>query len=137
MVGINNNKGFSLIELVMFIVVGGIFLPASLIAFTSALDNYSRPDYYMKAKFYAEKRMSEITNRYFDNIVSGLCTSPTSEGDGYTTECSIVTVNPDDLSITDPDNYYKRVMVTVKYSGLMDSTGYSITTIVTKRPKKT
>lgn len=129
-----NNKGFTLIELIIFIIIGGIFLPASFVAFTSVMNNYSRPDYYVKAMFYADKRMAEITNNTYDNITSALCTSPnspTDEGGGYTTECSVVTINPD-LSTTNPNPNYKRITVTVRYSGLLSD--YIIKTIVTKRP---
>jgi len=76
-----NNKGFTLIELVMFIVVGGIFLPASMIAFTSVMNNYSRPDYTIKARFYAEKRMSEITNRLYRISLSGHAVTRMKAGD--------------------------------------------------------
>jgi len=129
-----NNKGFTLIELVMFIVIGGIFLPASMIAFTSVMNNYSRPDYTIKARFYAEKRISEITNRLYSDIVAGSC-SNTDEDEGYTTECSIVTVNPDTLTTTTPDANYKRITVAVKHVGLL--TDHIVVTMVAKRPKKT
>jgi prepilin-type N-terminal cleavage/methylation domain-containing protein len=127
-----NNKGFTLIELIIFIIIGGIFLPASFVAFTSVMNNYSRPDYYVKAMFYADKRMAEITNNPYDNITqASLCSTPTTEGGGYTTECSVVTINPD-LSTTSPNPNYKRITVTVKYSGLLSD--YIIKTIVTRRP---
>ncbi|HNT30125.1 MAG TPA: prepilin-type N-terminal cleavage/methylation domain-containing protein [bacterium] len=128
-----NNKGFTLIELIIFIIVGGIFLPVSMIAFTSVMNSYSRPDYYVKAKFFAEKRMAEITNTPYDSITqASFCSTPTDEGDGYTTECSVNTINPIDLSTTSPSPYYKRITVTVKYSGLLSD--YVIKTIVTRRP---
>jgi prepilin-type N-terminal cleavage/methylation domain-containing protein len=130
-----NNKGFTLIELIIFIIIGGIFLPVSMIAFTSVMNSYSRPDYYVKAKFFAEKRMAEITNTPYNSIdcitTPNLC-SQKPEGDGYTTECSVDTINPIDLSTTSPSPYYKRITVTVRYSGLLSD--YIIQTIVTRRP---
>lgn len=131
-----DNKGFTMIELIMFIIIGAIFLPASMIAFTSVMNDYSRPDYYMKARFYAEKRMSEVTNRFYDNITSAVCADET-EG-GYTIKCAVDNINSDDLSITNPTSdgtYYtfKRVTVTVQRLGLED---YVISTIVTRRPRK-
>lgn len=131
-----NNRGFTLIELVMFIVIGGIFLPASLIAFTSVMNNYSRPDYYLKARFYAEKRISEITNRYYDKIVPGDCPTVT-EGSDYTVECTIVAVTQA-LAVSGTQTYsepYKRVVVTVKHTGLIGGE-HSVATIVTRRPRK-
>ncbi len=136
-----NKKGFTLIELIMFIIIGAIFLPASMIAFTSVMSNYSRPDYYVKAKFYADKRMAEITGNSYDNITAaGLsCSTPavftaeSSPDDGYTTGCIIESINPFDLSTKSPtSNYYKKITVTVRYSRLLSD--YTISTIVTRRP---
>lgn len=130
-----NDKGFTLIELIMFIIIGAIFLPASMIAFTSVMSNYSRPDHYVKARFYADKRMAEITSKPFDTISpSSLNPCPdTDEGGGYTTGCVIELINPNDLSTKTPTSiYYKRITVTVRYSGLLSD--YTIATIVTRRP---
>lgn len=136
-----NDKGFTLIELVMFIIIGAIFLPASMIAFTGVMSNYSRPDYHVKARFYADKRMAEITNRPYDDIllgVSDLCPatfSPeASPDDEYKTKCAIVAINPDLTQSSQTDNKvpYKRITVTVTYSGLLSD--YVIRTIVTRRP---
>jgi len=140
-----NNKGLTLIELIIFIIIGGIFLPVSMIAFTSVLNSYSRPDYYVKAKFFADKRMAEITNTPFDSIppgVSNLCpdsfTAEASPDNNYSTKCTIVSINPDLSVLSSPDvtdpykDPYKRITVTVKYSGLLSD--YIIQTIVTRRP---
>lgn len=139
-----NDKGFTLIELIIFIIIGAIFLPVSMIAFTSVMNNYSRPDYYVKARFYADKRMAEITSNAYDNITAaGLSCSATSPpavftaesapDNGYTTGCVIELINPNDLSTTSPTSiYYKRITVTVRYSGLLSD--YTISTIVTRRP---
>jgi prepilin-type N-terminal cleavage/methylation domain-containing protein len=136
-----NDKGFTLIELIMFIVIGAIFLPACMIAFTSVMGNYSRPDYYVKARFYADKRMAEITNNQYDDITVGtsvLCPNSTAEAwpdDKYTTTCAIAAINPDLTISSDQTNNkapYKRITVTVTYSGLLSP--YIISTIVTRRP---
>ena len=114
----------------MFIIIGAIFLPASMIAFTSVMNNYSRPDYYVKARFYADKRMAEITSKPYDAM---LCSVLTPDEDPYKTVCVIDPINPFDLS-NEPltPNYYKRITVTVTYSDLYTD---QISTIVTKRPK--
>jgi len=144
-----NNKGFTLIELIIFIIIGGIFLPASFVAFTSVMNNYSRPDYYMKAMFYADKRMAEITNNPYVSILPNVPIPPTglscsdtfpptnftpeaAPDAGYTTGCVIEFINPDLHTTANPNSNYKRITVTVKYSGLLSD--YTISTIVTKRP---
>jgi len=140
-----NDKGFTLIELIMFIVIGAIFLPASMIAFTSVMNNYSRPDHYVKARFYADKRMTEITSKPYDNITAGelSCYTTSSPADSdfrtesasddkYKTACRIETINPFDLSTKSPTSaYYKKVTVTVKHSDVLIDT---ISTIITRRP---
>lgn len=139
-----NDKGFTLIELIMFIIIGAIFLPASMIAFTSVMNNYSRPDYYVKARFYADKRMAEITSKPYDDITPAklscsATSSPTdftaesAPDDGYATGCVIELINPSDLSTKSPtSSYYKKITVKVTYSGLLGP--YVISTIVTRRP---
>lgn len=130
----------------MFIIIGAIFLPASMIAFTSVMGNYSRPDYYVKAKFYADKRMAEITSNTYDDITAaGLScstsspatafTAESSPDNGYTTGCVIELINPFDLSTKPPTSiYYKKITVTVRYSLLLSD--YTISTIVTRRPNQ-
>lgn len=110
-----------------------------MIAFTSVMNNYSRPDYYVKARFYADKRMAEITSNTYDNIKVGstdLCPDKKSEADGgYETECAILAINNDLTISSDQTNNeapYKRITVTVRYSGLLSD--YTISTIVTRRP---
>jgi hypothetical protein len=128
----------------MFIIIGAIFLPASMIAFTSVMSDYSRPDYYVKARFYADKRMAEITNNTYDNIIPSPCptalstlptTPETAPDNGYGTGSCVDTINAYDLSTTTTplSPYYKRITVTVRYSGLLND--YVISTIVTRRPK--
>ena len=63
----SNNKGFTLIELIIFIIVGAIILPTSFIAFTSAMKYFSTPDYYVKARFYAEQKMEELTSNTYSS----------------------------------------------------------------------
>lgn len=136
-----NDKGFTLIELIMFVIIGAIFLPVSMIAFTGVMSNYSRPDYYVKAMFYADKRMAEITSKPYDDIKVGssdLCPGKVYEAppdDAYETECAILAINNDRTISSDQTNNkapYKRITVTVAYSGLLSP--YAISTIVTRRP---
>lgn len=116
-----------------------------MIAFTSVMSNYSRPDYYVKARFYADKRMAEITSQPYDDIepaklscssdasVPPAFTAESAPDNAYSTGCVIEWINPFDLSTKSPtSSYYKRVTVTAKHSGLLGD--YSISTIVTRRP---
>jgi Tfp pilus assembly protein PilE len=64
----NRDKGITLIELIVFILVGGIFIPLAYIAFTSALRESTTPDAYVKARFIAEAKMEDITRERFVNL---------------------------------------------------------------------
>jgi prepilin-type N-terminal cleavage/methylation domain-containing protein len=152
-----SKKGFTLIELVIFIVIGAIVLPASFVAFTAAIKHFSTPDYYVKARFFAEQKMEELTSNPYCcvclNYTSLTCPSacPASSSSctiesndsvwrdtpetGFirTWEICYVTsgaIDPNGCSSSETD--YKRIRV-----GITPPSGpdYVVKTIVTKRPK--
>jgi len=151
-----SNKGFTLIELIIFIIVGGIFLPLAMIAFTSAMKSASVPDYTVKARFYAEQKMEELTSNPYCcvclNYASLTCpaTCPTASAcsvesnysvwrdspeTGFirTWEICYVTssdIDPSGCSSTYTD--YKRIKVNITPPSGPD---YTVSTLVTKRPK--
>ncbi|HOE17800.1 MAG TPA: prepilin-type N-terminal cleavage/methylation domain-containing protein [Syntrophorhabdaceae bacterium] len=145
MIRVGDHKGFTLIELIIFIIIGAIFVPASMLAFTSVMNSYSRPDYYVKARFYADKRMAEITNRPYDSIPPGVSTlcpdsyaAEASPDSDYSTKCTIISINRDLSELLTPDltlpykDPYKQITVAARHSGLLSD--YVISTIVTRRP---
>jgi Tfp pilus assembly protein PilE len=135
-----SERGFTLVELVTFIIVGGIFLPASVIAFTSVMSNFSTPDYQVKARFYAEAKMEEVTGQSFSNLTcrAGTAgqTTYTDYPGGYTRVCSINYVQYDSgtSSIVDSGSTtaYKKVTVSVTPAG---GIAYDVSTIVSQRPR--
>lgn len=56
----NSNRGFTLIELIIFIVIAGIFVPLAYVAFSKALTSGTTPENITTARFLAEKKMEEI-----------------------------------------------------------------------------
>lgn len=135
-----NGKGFTLIELIVFIVIGAIILPVSFVAFSTALEHVSTPDYHVKARFYAEQKMEELTSNSYGNIVVTNTVLDTSSLDtGFQRQWTICHVLPSDLDLCvsyDPVNEsaydYKKINIAV---GMPDSETYDVSTIVTKRPK--
>ena len=151
-----HDRGFTLIELIVFIVVGAIILPTSFVAFSSAIQYFSRPDYHVKARFYAEQKMEELTSNRYCCVclnhaslscasacpVSGSCTMGSddtlwtdSPETGFTRTWDICYVtqdslDPDACSLSETD--YKRLRVTIiPFSG----DRYTVKTSVTRRPK--
>lgn len=158
----HNNKGFTLIELIIFIVLGAIILPTSFIAFSAAIKQFARPDEYVKARFIAEAKIEQITSYPFGTLdtlvqpisytaVRGDATNLDSNSQcirfcgpeyaGYLWQWEIRYVDPASNPLTDLPSgtscsgascYYRRVSVYVRTP---DGSEYSVSTIVTRRPK--
>jgi prepilin-type N-terminal cleavage/methylation domain-containing protein len=133
-----SKKGFTLIELVIFIVIGAIILPASFVAFTAAIKHFSTPDYYVKARFFAEQRMENITsNAYAAGIAvpSGIIFDAAPET-GFQRTWSVCYVPSNDIDYANcdltTDTNYKKITITLTPPSGPD---YVVKTIVTKRPK--
>jgi prepilin-type N-terminal cleavage/methylation domain-containing protein len=128
-----NKKGFTLIELIIFIIIGAIILPASFVAFTAAIKHFSTPDYYVKARFFAEQIMEQVTSNPFDSLSCPVSDSP----EGFARNCSInyVSYNSSTNLIEDSASptYYRKITVTVTMPNSTEN--YSVSTIVTRRPK--
>lgn len=132
-----SKKGFSLIELITFIIIGGIILPTSIIAFTGSLGNFSVPDNQVKARFYAEQRMEDITsNAYLSVSVTGGDVVGASPETGFQRKwniCFVLAANPDQCAADQAtDSNYKKIVVSVT---MPDNNVYSVSTIISRRPK--
>jgi hypothetical protein len=137
----SNKKGFTLIELVIFIVVGAIILPASFVAFTAAIKHFSTPDYNVKARFFAEQKVEEITRNTFDSVsIVNQSYNPISGYTNYQWKWMICNTGSNEInlgcsaghSVTADYSYYKRIEVTIL---MPDSSTYDVYTLITKRPK--
>jgi Tfp pilus assembly protein PilE len=63
-----NVKGITLIELIIFILVGGIFVPLAYIAFTAVIRDSTTPETLVKARFVTEAKIEDITKEAYDAI---------------------------------------------------------------------
>jgi MSHA pilin protein MshD len=59
--------GFTLIELIIFLVLAGIILPLVFIPFLTGLKSYSTPEIVSTATFLGEELMEEIKSKSFDD----------------------------------------------------------------------
>ncbi len=145
-----NSEGFTLVELVITILVGAIILPASYLAINSVFMYFSAPDYVVKAKFYAEKKLAEFTRYPYSNI-------PVTDETAYETiagsyddtvkkyfywKWKVKYVDPYDTTNpyfaelpneTTPVPDYKIITVTIK---ALDDSEYAVPLLVTNRPKQ-
>jgi prepilin-type N-terminal cleavage/methylation domain-containing protein len=123
-----SKKGFTLIELIIFVVIGAIILPASFVAFTAAIKHFSTPDYYVKARFFAEQKMEELTSYSYIAIPSSSSDVPDTN---YQRNWKVSFINSS-LSPSGSDMGYKKIDISIT---MPDSSIYDVSTIVTKRPK--
>jgi hypothetical protein len=132
--------GFTLIELIIFIVVGAIILPASFVAFTAAIKHFSTPDYYVKARFFVEQRMEDLTSNAYSTAYYGISvptgdrTEPLSET-GFSRTWSVCYVSESDINTCSggsTDINYQKIDVRVTPPSGPD---YTVSTLVTRRPK--
>lgn len=66
-----NGSGFTLLELIVFIVVAGIFIPMAYIAFMAVTRASMYPEGVVIARFLAESKLEDITKDTYLNIQSG------------------------------------------------------------------
>jgi hypothetical protein len=58
-------KGLTLIELIVFIVVAGIFVPMAYIAFSAATKRGTDPELMVRTRFAVEAKMESLTSNSF------------------------------------------------------------------------
>lgn len=147
-----NKKAFTLIELIIFIIIGAIILPASFVAFTAVFKHFSAPDYVVKARYYADMKFAELTRYpYSDGKLDAIDEKAYTDIPGsydnvakksYSWKWRIQYVDPYNntnpyfaelAKDTTPIPDYKIITVTVK---ALDDAEYAFPLLITNRPKK-
>jgi len=147
-VDVQSNRGFTIIELITFIVIAGIFVPLAFIAFSAATKSATKPEQVITARFIAEQKMEEITKQKFVNIGTSTSYAAVTGNPGYEWKKEIANIGYGDVKKTYVNQYgitmayYKtslqntnlniaKVTVHVKDP---DNWEYVVSTIITKRP---
>jgi hypothetical protein len=125
-------------ELVIFIIVGAIILPASFVAFTAAIKHFSTPDYQVKAMFYAQERIEMVTSNAYSTAYSSASVPtgdiPETLPEGFSRTWSVCYVQATDINTcyTGGNTDYQRINVQVAPpSGPV----FAVSTLITRRPK--
>ncbi len=79
-----HSKGFTLIELIIFIIIAGIFLPATYVAFSSSMRSATQPEDYTRGRLLAEEVMELATKRGFSQLSIDVTSVPTCNAIGAT-----------------------------------------------------
>ena len=128
-----NPKGFTLIEVIVFIVVAGVITSGIFIPFLTGLKGSMTPEKVATATYLAQQRMEFFTKNSYDSgqLSPTPLTSYTSAGiSGYQWQWQIFYVDQD-LANSPSDLGYKLILVSVKDP---DNEVVQLQTVVTKRP---
>jgi len=123
------NKGVTLIELILFIVVIGIALPPLLILSSQAVYNSLVEEIRFTSVSLANEVIEGIKGKSFKNIVSEGPIYFSENFSKYSYTITVSYVNPDLTETAIPTNY-KRITVTIS-NDIIPEIKTSITTIIT------
>jgi type II secretory pathway pseudopilin PulG len=131
------NKGFTLIEIIIMIVMAGILLPAIIVPFVTGVRGSGKPEKVTTSMYFAHQRMEELMK--FDYGAGTTWTTLYADIDpinfpNYQWQWEIVYVPRDNLNAVgqlNPNTGYKRIMVRVRDPEL---TTYEVYSVVTNFP---
>ena len=132
------NKGFTLIEIIVLIVMAGILLPAIIVPFATGVKGSGKPEMATTAMYLAHQKMEEFMKFDYGKTPELDPTSPISLQNspisGYQWGYEILYVTSSDLmtgSVNPPDTNYKRIRVQVTDP---ESSTYEVYSVVTNFP---
>ncbi len=110
-----SQKGFTLIEILILIVLAGILLSAIIIPFATGIRESKKPEMVTTAMYLAHQKMEELMKFNYcraPDLTPGTYNSPAPPISGYTWEWVISYVT-ETLATSGSDVGYKRIQVTV------------------------
>lgn len=127
-----NNKGFTLIEILVVIVIAGILLPVIVVPFVSGVKGSGKPEKATTAMYLAHQKMEEFMKFDYGNAALNPTTqSPINAGiTGYQWEWSIALVDSN-FNTSGSDVGYKKIFVRVTDP---ENSTYAIYAVVTNFP---
>jgi prepilin-type N-terminal cleavage/methylation domain-containing protein len=127
------NKGFTLIEMIVLIVMAGILLPTIIVPFVSGIQGSGKPEMVNKAMFLAQQKMEEFMKfNYGHTALNPIALTPYANTNfpGYQWQWSITWVDSN-FNPSTPDVGYKRILVQVQDP---ENSTYNLTSVVTNFP---
>jgi type II secretory pathway pseudopilin PulG len=128
-----NNKGFTLIEIIVLIVMAGIIIPVILVPFATGIRGSGKPEVVTMAMYLAHQKMEELMKFDYSrapDLTPGTYTLPAPPFAGYTWQWVISYVN-NNFAASGSDVGYKMIVVTVTDP---QSSTYTVYSVVTNFP---
>jgi type II secretory pathway pseudopilin PulG len=131
---ISGSGGFTLIEVVVFLVIAGIVLPLIIAPFVTAINRSEDPEVVIAANFLATQRYESLLGAgYFGLPSASLAETITLNGRTFTrTTAAPVEVSAADLTTPQAGTGIKRIAVTVTQSDILPN-GLTIVGLVSNR----
>jgi type II secretory pathway pseudopilin PulG len=111
-----NNKGFTLIEIIILIVMAGILLPAIIVPFVTAVKGSGKPEMVNTAMYLAHQKMEEFMKfDYTDSALNPIALTSYANADitGYQWQWEIVRLDSN-FNTSGTELGYKRIFLRVK-----------------------
>jgi hypothetical protein len=125
-------RGFTLIEIIILIVLAGIIIPVIVIPFATGIRGSAKPEMVTTAMYYAHQRMEELMKYDYCNaalnVTGGFVAFATGGEPNYTGLNNIVYVD-DTFAASGVDVGYKMIQVTVTDPQGSTYNVYSVVTI--------
>jgi Tfp pilus assembly protein PilE len=121
-------QGFTLIEIMIFIVLAGILLPTLMGPFVNAILRSERPEVAATAVHLAMERLEGLYGEEYDDIADESRASVGGNFSAYERQVAVTEVRADNFAQTQGNSGYKRIDVTVYHSQIGS---VSVTTLVT------
>ena len=127
------NRGFTLIEIIVVIVIAGILLPVIVAPFLASVKESGKPEMVNTAMYLAHYKMEEFIKYNYSNAalnpiaLTAYANAPIS---GYQWQWEIVLVD-NNFTTSGTDVGYKRILVRVKDT---ENDTYEIYSVVAKFP---
>ena len=127
------NKGFTLIEIIILIVMAGVLLPVIIVPFVTGVKSSGKPEMATKAMYLAHQKMEEFTKfQYTDPTLNPIALTAYAAipgNSGYEWQWEIALV--DNNFNASADVGYKRILVRMKDP---QNDTYEIYSVVTRYP---
>jgi type II secretory pathway pseudopilin PulG len=110
-----SDKGFTLIEIIVLIVMAGIIIPVIVVPFATGIREGKKPEMVTTAMYLAHQKMEELVKFDYSrapDLSPGTYTLPPPPISGYTWQWVISYVN-NNFNTSGLDVGYKKIQVTV------------------------
>jgi type II secretory pathway pseudopilin PulG len=128
-----NDKGFTLIEIIVLIVMAGILLPAIIVPFVTGVRGSGKPEMATTSMYLAHQKMEEFMKYNYGNVtLNPTALTPYANADisSYQWQWEIIYVD-NNFNTSATDVGYKRILVRVKDP---ENDTYEIYSVVTNFP---